>query len=419
MRPHGRGVMGIGILSILLGVSGAWAADWPRFGGPDGNNVARETGLMKTWPEGGPKVLWSAKLGPGFGSPAAEAGKVYILDRIAGQKDVLRCLDLKDGKEIWQFAYDAPGKPNYPGSRSTPTVDKELVFTIGPYGHLHAVSKTTHEPKWKANLLKDFGGKLPRWAVAQSPVVYGDTVIAIPNGSKAGVVAFEKNTGKVAWQSKPLQGGMSYASPVVTSMGGVDQVLAITTTQTVGVDAKSGKVLWKTGDWTCQIPIASAAPVGDGRIFVTGGYGAGAALFKVDKAGAGFNVKTLWKTKQCNDQIHSPVLYKDHLYLNGNDKAKKNGFMCMDLNGKVLWKTGRNPGFDWGGLLLADGMIYAVDGTKGDLCLIKPTPEKYTEVGRINVLSGAQIWAAIALADGKILCRDQKQLKCIDVRTKP
>jgi outer membrane protein assembly factor BamB len=201
----------------------------------------------------------------------------------------------------------------------------------------------------------------------------------------------------------------------------VDQVIVSTPALTVGVDANSGKQLWASGAWKCRIPIANAVPLGDGRVFLTGGYGAGAAMLQVKKTGARFVAKRLFKAMECNGQIQQPLLCNGHLYLNGNDKAKKNGFMCMSLNGKVLWKTGRNPGFDWGGLLLADGMIYAVDGTKGDLCMIKPDPAGYREVARFNVFKGPSaknIWAPIAMADGKILLRDQKFLKCVDVRGK-
>jgi len=104
--------------------------------------------------------------------------------------------------------------------------------------------------------------------------------------------------------------------------------------------------------------------------------------------------------------------------INGNDKGYRNGLMCMDLDGNVKWKTKKSPGFEWGGLLLADGMLYVVDGPKGDLCLIKPDPSGYKEIARKNFLSGPEIWATIAMADGKVLIRDQKQLKCIDVKNK-
>lgn len=404
------------VLMLAFGVT--WAGDWPGFQGPSGNGIANETGLMKTWPASGPKILWTVPVGPGFGGVASRDGDVYLLDRATRQEDILRCLDLATGKERWRYAYAAPGRINTPGSRSTPAVDDKHVYTVGPFGHLHCVSRATHKPVWKTNILAAFDGKNPTWAISQSPALYKNTVIVAPVGRKAGVVAFDRNTGNVVWRSKPLRGGISYASPVIATLAGVDQVVVITGGGTTGVDANTGTVLWTSGDWTCKLPITSAAAVGDGRVFVTGGYGAGAAMLKVSRAGDRFNVKTLFKTKAVKCQIHQPLLYKGHLYLNGNDKAKREGFICMDLNGKVLWKTGKQPGFDWGGLLLADGRIYTVDGTRGDLCMIDPDPSGYREVARAKMLSGKKIWGPIAMADGKVLLRDQKQLRCVDVRGK-
>ena len=410
---------GLAIVFVCLVLfAGSGLADWPQFAGPNQNAISAEKDLMKQWPDAGPEVLWRVEVGKGFGGVAIESGKVYILDRVTGKKDVLRCIDLLTGKEDWRFGYEAPGKIDRPGSRSHPAVDKKYVFILGPFGDLHCISKKTHKPLWKNNILQDFGGKQPRWAFTQTPALYENIVILAPIGSKAGVVAFKKDSGEIAWQSKPLDGGIGYASPILTKIDGIDQVIVITTKQTVGIEAKSGKVLWSNGDWRCKIPIASALPIGDGRVFVTGGYGAGAAMFKVEKKDGEFHCTTLYKTTECNCQIQQPLLYNGHLYLNGNDKSFRYGMICMDLDGNVKWKTGKSPGFDWGGLLLADDMIYAVDGTKGDLCMIKPQTSGYKEVGRVNLLSGLKIWGTIAITDGKILLRDQSQLKCVDVRGK-
>ena len=139
-------------------------------------------------------------------------------------------------------------------------------------------------------------------------------------------------------------------------------------------------------------------------------------MFRVQRQGESFQVETLFKTDECKGQIQPPVLYEGHLYLNGNDKAKQVGFMCMDVDGNVKWKTGTSPGFDWGGSLLADGKLYVVDGTAGDLCLVKPDPAAYTEVARAHFLDGGQIWSNISLADGRLLLRDQSKLVCVDVR---
>jgi outer membrane protein assembly factor BamB len=145
-------------LAILAVVAlGVAAADWPHYLGPNRNATSPETGLARTWPEGGPEVLWSFPLGEGFGGPVVSQGKVYVADRISGEKDVLRCIDLATGKEEWNFAYDAPGKQSHPGSRSLPSVDGDLIFFTGGFGHLHCVDKNTHQAVWSKHLSDDFG----------------------------------------------------------------------------------------------------------------------------------------------------------------------------------------------------------------------------------------------------------------------
>lgn len=392
------------------------AGDWPGFRGPNGDCTSDETGLMKQWPADGPEVLWTTEVGPGFGGVAAEDGKVYILDRIKGESDVLRCLDLNTGKDMWNFTYHAPGRVSYPGSRSHPTLSDKYIYIAGPMGHLHCVSKAAHQPVWSTNFLESFSARVPHWAVSQAPALYGDSVIVAPVAKDAGVVAYDRNTGDLLWKSPALEGKISYASPIVTNLAGINQAIIITTDGITGVDANNGEILWYNGDWQCRIPIASAAPLGDGRVFASGGYGAGSIMLRVAKDAGDFQAKTLWQSAECKGQIHQPIFYEEHIYINANDKGKREGLMCLDLDGNVKWQTGRSPGFDWGGMLLAEGMLYVVDGNKGDLCLVKPDPADYREVARANYLSGPQIWGTIALADGRILLRDQKQLRCVDVR---
>jgi outer membrane protein assembly factor BamB len=405
------------ILMLLSATSLLWGEDWPRFRGPHGDCSSQETDLLTSWPAKGLNVLWTADLGPGFGGPVAHGGKVYLLDRVAGEKDILRCWDLQTGRQQWSFAYEAPGEISHHGSRSHPTVTDSHVYILGPYGDLHCLSKKTHRPVWKNNIRKSFEASQPNWAFCQAAVLYKDKLIVAPIGKETGVVALRQTDGSVVWKSPPVEGGISYATCTLTAIDGVNQVLVVTTSHLVGVNADDGTILWKTGDWTCGIPIASATPLGQGRVFISGGYNSGAALFQVSRQSNQFSVSTLFKTKACNGQIHQPLLYEGHLYLNGNDKSKRYGFICMDLEGNLKWQTGKDPGFDWGGYLLADKRIYVVDGAKGDLCMLEPDPDGYKELARFHLLGGEKLWASIALSDGKILLRDQQQLKCVDVKS--
>jgi outer membrane protein assembly factor BamB len=406
------------ILLILCTITNCNAEDWPWFLGLNRNATSNETGLMKSWPQSGPEIMWTTKLGIGFGGVAVHSGEVYILDRVKGKKDVLRCLSLANGQEQWRFAYDAPGRISYPGSRSHPAVDEKHIFILGPFGDFHCISKETHKPVWKKNIIKDFGGRTPHWAMSQSPAIYKDKVIVAPATRSVGMVAYDRKSGEILWKSQRFDGDLAYTSCMVSTIESVDQILYATTKQTVGVDANNGRILWRNNDWSCRIPTTSPMLIGKDRVLIVGGYGAGAAMFHIQKMNGRFTSTTLFKTPECNCQVHQPLLYEGDLYINGNDKTFRKGMMCMDLEGNVKWETGRNPGFEFGGLLLADGMIYIVDGTKGDLCLVKPDPSGYREISRVNLLSGRYIWATLALVDGKLLLRDQTKLRCVDVKAK-
>ena len=402
-------------LTVVLATAACVAmADWPQFLGPARNGVAPDAKLARPWPADGPKVLWTVKLGIGFGGPSIKDGKVYLLDRVDDAQDVLRCFDFAEGKELWNFAYDAPGKLDHNGSRSTPTVDDKYVFIIGPFGHFHCVDKATHKPLWRKHLLEDFQSKRPNWGVAQSPLLYKDAVIVAPLGTKAGVVAFEKATGEIKWQSRPF-GRMAYASPLVTTIGGVEQVVMLGNNRVAGVDVADGTLLWTYAGYRCQIPIPGPMPIGDGRIFLTGGYNAGSAMIRVRRGEGKFTAEQVFKEKKLGSQLHNPLLHQGHLYLNCNTNSRQDGLVCMDLDGNVKWQTSRSPNFERGNLILADGVILIMDGRSGVLRVVEPDPKGYKELAQAKVLAGRSIWAPMALSDGKLLLRDQGRMKCLDV----
>ena len=172
---------------VALTASSVFAADWPSIYGPAGNSTSDQKGLLRTWPETGPKLLWTAPMGMGFGGPAVSDGKVYLLDRDEKVGDKLRVFELSSGKELWSFAYDAPGQFMFAGSRTTPTVDDEHVYISGPLGDLYAINIKTRQPVWHKNIWKDFGGgELPRWAIVQNPLIYGNLVIVASQTSTGG-----------------------------------------------------------------------------------------------------------------------------------------------------------------------------------------------------------------------------------------
>jgi len=409
------------LVMLALPALSAPAADWPRFLGPNQNSISQEKGLARQWPQAGPKVLWTVPVGQGFGGASVRQGKVYLLDRQGAEpngKDVLRCLELATGHELWSFAYDAPGSAGFPGSRSTPTLDEENVYLAGPFGEIVCVSQTTHQPLWRKNIIKDFGGKKLPWGFGFSPFVYKDLLIITPGSKDAGLAALNKRTGALVWKAA-LTGDVGYTSPLLARLGGVDQVLIVTTKGIAGFEPSSGRPLWSWyGQWLCKIPIVSPVLVGDGRIFITGEYGAGSAMLRVKKNGDKFAVEPLWRTKLCGAQVQQPLLDRGYLYLGGNGNSTHDGLICLDLAGNLKWKTGKEPNFDRGNMILADGLIFIMDGTTGELHLVQPDPAGYKELARAKLLeANVSAWGPMALSGGRLLLRDQKQLKCVDVKS--
>jgi hypothetical protein len=401
-------------------MSAAMAEDWPQYAGPMRTNCSSATGLARSWPAGGPKVLWTVKVGIGYGGAAIQGGKVYVLDRPDQRTDALRCLDLQSGTEDWSFSYPAPGKVQHDGSRSTPAVDDKFVITVGPFGHVHCLDKATHKPVWTKHVLKDYGaGRPPMWGISQSPLLHKDNaVILAPQTSSVGVVALARDTGKELWRSEGI-GGIQYVSPLLATIDGVEQVVMVGQDGATGVDAATGKVLWRYTGWQCKIPIPNVTPIGDGRLFITGGYDAGCAMFKVAKSDSGFAATGLFKNGDCNSQVNPALLYKGHLYANSNSNSAADGMVCMGLDGKVLWRTGKSPNFQRGHMILADGMIYIIDGQAGSLHLLEPSPSGFKELAKADgLLGGKEIWAPPALSNGKLVIRDQGQMKCLDVAGK-
>ncbi len=415
---------------IFAGLIDVCAQDWPQIFGPNRNNISTQKGLLRSWPENGPQVLWSVNVSPGYGGPVVKDGKVYLLDRIEDAKDVMRCFDFETGKELWKFEYDAPGRVDHPGSRSVPTVDGNYVYSCGHSGDLYCFDINTHKPVWHKNVMTDFGGtKLPVWAITQSPLVYGDLLIlAYSKDPYAGLVAYNKRTGNIVWKTDPVY-NETYSSPTVIKIAGEDHIVMVfsstntfmhrditaTKGKVVGFKPQTGEVLWEYNNWENMIQIAPALDAGDGRIIVVGGYEHGTAMIQVQKTSDGkYNIKEIFYHNDFGDHTKPPILYNGYFYAQFSTNSKRDGLCCMDMTGKVLWKTMRNPSFDKGSMILADGLILATDG-RSTLYLIEPDPSGFKPLASAQLLGEGQNWSPMALVDGKLLLRDQQKMLCVKV----
>jgi outer membrane protein assembly factor BamB len=411
-------------------ISNISAQDWPQYLGQNRNSTSPQKDILKSWPASGPEVLWTTKVGPGFGGPVIKDGKVYLLDRDDKTGDIMRCFDFNTGKELWSYSYDAPGSVSYPGSRSVPAIDGNRVYSCGPYGDLYCIDINTHKPIWNKNIMKDFGGiKIPVWAITQCPLIYGDLlIVSYSKDPDAGLVAFNKLTGNIIWKTEAI-GNETYASPSVAKIAGEDQIVMVFSStnsfmhkeakgslgRIIGLKPQTGEILWEYNNWQNMIQVASALDAGKGRIIVVGGYEHGAAMIQVEKMKDDkFSVKEIFNHNDFGDHTKPPILYNGYFYAQFSTNSKRDGLACMDMSGKVMWKTMRSPLFDKGSMILADGLILATDGRK-TLYLIQPDPSGFKPLASAEMLGEGQNWGPMALSVGKLLLRDQNRLMCVRI----
>lgn len=420
------------LLLIALSALTLSAEDWPRFLGPKGDATSTETKLLKSFPKEGPETLWEAKIEGGFGGAAIVGNEIFIGDRIEKEKDLLLCLDFKTGKEKWRFEHPSEGEPSYPGSRSVPTVEDDATYFLGAFGEVFRINRDTHKADWVVKLSGRYpDAKTPKWGYAQCALIVGDAIIVTPFGSKTGIAAWDKKTGKELWKSGPI--GDSHSSPTLMTFDGQLQIVLITAGDEGGLqsyDPKTGKKLWTTQLYQNRIPITIPIQIDENRIFATGGYGAGSSMLSIAKVGDSYEINELWSTKK-GSQVHPPIIIDDHLYFlaneNGNYKTatrrKKGGLVCFDLEGKELWSTGNDPFMGRGGSLYADGIMMIQDGEKGVLRLVDPSPEKYQLLAEANIFKtnldnkkDLKYWSPLALSNGTLVMRGQDKLIAVNLK---
>lgn len=420
------------ILSLVLfSCTNQKNSNWNQYLGPN-RNVIADDGMItaREWTAEGPDKAWGFKLGPGYGGASVYDGEVFLLDRIVGESDVLRCIDLNTGDEKWNYKYEAPGELSYPGSRAVPFVDENYIWCVGPHGHFNCIDKKTHQPVWSHNLLDEYGGELQTWGFSLSPIIYNDLVIVAPQGEKAGVVAFNKLTGEVVWESRPLTGQRFHVSPTLGKYGGVDQIIMIssnvkgdglTTDEVVAFEANTGRELWRYEGLNSFACIAPPLVIDENRLFLTScaykdNYDPVSILLEISSAGDDFQLKEIFVNEEAGCKIHPPVFVNDHFYINNNGSPGE--LVCLNLKGERVWEKGSAPDFEMGSIILVDGLIINQNGKNGDIHLIEPSIEGYKEVGKASFFDSkiSQSWSPMAFSNGKLLVRDLEKMVCVDLQ---
>jgi outer membrane protein assembly factor BamB len=397
----------ISCVLILLASLPAVAGDWPRFRGEKQDGISPETGLPRSWPAEGPRVVWKRAIGEGYSTVSIASGRLYTMDSDAKTEFVLS-LDAATGNQLWRVPIgDKLVDPMGNGPRGTPTVDGETIYTLGSMGRLLALKAADGGKVWEVDLTQAFGAKRPTWGFSGSPLVDGDLLILEVGGTeKRGIVAFEKATGKVRWASQ--EGDAAYSTPVRMTIGGVKQYV---TARRSGPEIVS---LLSDGTFHWKRPgppsvIASPLFIPPDRVYVSAGDDGGAVLFRVKTEGGKATTEELWHTRGMKNHFNSAVVVGEHIY--GFDNAT---FKCIAVaTGEPAWAQ---RGLGKGSLLAtADGLLIVLSD-RGKLLLVEATPESYKELASFQALEG-KAWTSPVLAHGKVYLRDEDELIALDLGT--
>ncbi|MGE3809889.1 MAG: PQQ-binding-like beta-propeller repeat protein [Gemmataceae bacterium] len=405
--------------TLILSVASLRAGDfdWPQWQGPERTGQSRETGLLKSWPKDGPPLVWkTTNLGGGYSTPSVADGRIFGMS-YRGNDEVVWALNEADGKELWATKIADKGRAGYnEGSRCSPTVDGKNLYVLGISGDLACLDAATGKILWQKNLQKDLGARMMSgWGFSESPLVDGDLVICSPGGKNGAVAAFDKQTGKLVWQTKDQPTNATYSSVIVATVGGKKHYIQNTYDKdgfVIGIDPKDGSILWKVTRPGWRTAVIPTPIFHDNHVFVTAGYGAGCDLIKLTPDGSSIKAeKVIENNKNLANHHGGVVLIDGKLY------GSSGQLTCMDFKtGKMLWRA-REAGK--GSIAYADGHLYYRD-ERGPIMLVEVNPDKYVEKSRFVQpdQSGKRTWPHPVIANGKLYIRDQDVLLCYDVKAK-
>ena len=405
----------------------AATADWPQWRGPQRDGVSKETGLLKQWPKEGPKLVWQVNdLGDGYSTPSVVGDRIYLMSNQGMENEFVQARSTKDGKPIWTTRIGNVGNPNqnppYPKARSTPTVDGKFIYALSSDGDIACLEAGTGKIRWQKNIRKEFGGQPGEWAYAESPLVDGDVVVVTPGGAEATIVALNKKTGALIWKSAVPDGDPAgYASAIVVQAGGRKQYVQSLTKGYVGVDAKTGKFLWRYKE-VAKGPAQYFTPVARGEYVYGGALGVGGGMVRLKPASDGIAAEQVYFERGLPNGIGGAVLVGDHIY---GTEVGQNLVSADFITGKVKWQ---DKSFGWASLAYADGHLY-LHGINGDVALVEATPEAYREKGRFTPPAQPKkkqagpfpegAFAYPVIANGRLYIRDLGTLWAYDIKQSP
>jgi len=385
-------------------------ADWPQFRGPNRDGRSAETGLLSQWPDGGPKLLWTAEgVGQGF-SHVTVAGDLVYVTGLVEKEGRLRAYTL-DGRLKWEAPYGPEYAAGHPGARTIPTIHDGRAYVMSAMGTLSCFDAAEGKPLWSLNVFEKYDAKSIQWGFSESVLVDGDRVFVTPCGKKAAMVALNRKTGQEVWASQPLEQEASFCSPLVFEHRGRRMVVTMTDRAVVAFAPEDGKLLWQHPYQNPRQNHPVTPIYHDGVLYVTSGYGKGAVGLAIADDGTG--VRQLWAQPK-QDPVHGQaVLVDGHVYASSHQSAAGQ-WSCVEFKtGRLAWlDAGVGKG---GSVIYAAGMLYCYseDGVVG---LVRPSPEKCQVVSTFKVpLGDGSHWAHPVVARGRLFIRHGDVLICYDV----
>lgn len=414
----------MGFAAVSLFAAAGHADDWPQWRGPRRDGVSQEKGLLAEWPKDGPRLLWSvADLGAGYSTPAVIGDRLYLMGNEGLENEFVEARSVKNGQRDWSSRVGKVGnpkqEPNYPAARSTPSVEGMVLYALGSDGDLVCLETGAGKERWRKNLRTDFGGRPGEWAYAESPLVDGEKLICTPGGANATLVALNKKTGDVIW-SCAVPGGdaATYASAIVVEVGGVRQYVQFLEKGLVGVDAKTGKFLWRYEKTAVGSPAVILTPLAEKDQIYSGAFRAGGGLVKLKVNNGAVEPEQMYFSPKLPIGVGGVVKVGDYFY-----GSTGQAFLCVEFaNGTVKWE---DRALAPAASCYADGRLY-LHGENGDVALVEPTPEAYREKGRFtppeqpkHATAMEKPWAYPVVANGRLYIRDGGKLWCYDISKQP
>jgi outer membrane protein assembly factor BamB len=427
-RPEtGSRIVRIGeFFRLFDGVAAKLPGSWARFRGSSFDNIAREeTELADSWGPQGPEILWSVALGEGHAAPVVLDGRVYVLDYDERQQaDALRCFSLSDGQELWRRWYTVQVKRNHGMSRTVPAVNQRYVVSIGPRCHVMCLDSRDGAFKWGIDLEREYGTQTPLWYTAQCPLLDGDTAVLAPCGEEDLLIGVDCKSGEVLWRTPNSQGWqMSHSSIMIMTLNQRRMYVYCTIGGVVGVSAEEqdrGALLWQTSAWSPKVVAPSPVTLDEGRIFLTAGYGAGSMMLQISEANGEYSAQPLYRLRPqeglaCEQQ--TPLLYSGHLFgiMPKDGGELRNQLVCFHPEGRVVWASGPTNRYGLGPFMIADEKLFIL-GDDGVLTMARAGTRGFEPLATAKILEGRDPWGPLALVDGKMLLRDSTRMVCIDLR---